>query len=842
MNLSELKAGEKAYISKVKGRGAFRKRITEMGFIKGKEVEVIKNAPLRDPIEYRLMNYDVSLRRSEARLVSVLSKTELSQSKPNGQFLGVIDDETLKHNAEEKGKTIDIAFVGNPNSGKTTIFNHASKSREKVGNYGGVTVESKAARFELDGYTFNIVDLPGTYSLTAYSPEELFVRKHILSEYPDIVINVIDASNIERNLYLTTQLIDMDIKVIIALNMYDELQAKGDKFDHNMLGKMLGIPITPTVGARGRGIINLFRKAIEVYEDRDPLVRHIHIHYGKTIERSIKKIQDEIWKNTSLTDKVSSRFYAIKLLEKDESTQFSLSKLSTYKNIKLIVDREIDILEKDFQDDTESMIADAKYGFISGALRETYHENKLKRKTKTETEIIDTFLTHKIFGLPIFLFFMWLMFYSTFTFGIYPMQLIESGIELLSGLVNNYMPAGMFKDLLTNGIISGVGSVLVFLPNILILFFFISFMEDTGYMARVAFIMDRVMHKIGLHGRSFIPLLMGFGCNVPAIMATRTIESRNDRILTILINPFMSCSARLPVYILIIGAVFPTNPGTWLFVIYGIGIFLAALIAIIFKKVIFKSKEAPFVMELPPYRLPTLKAILKNMWFKGSQYLQKMGGIILIAVILIWAAGYFPLHTEKMAEFDNQILKTQLNYAEQMTALTLHASETDEIENVRAEMTIEVNKIEIQKESYRLENSYIGKMGKWFAPVIKPLGFDWKMGVSLITGAAAKEIVVSTMGVLYQTNDANATNQSLLNKIQTQVHQEGPLKGQIVFTPVVALAFLVFVLIYFPCIAVVAAVKKETGGWKWAAFLAVYTTGLAYILSFLVYQVGSLIY
>lgn len=840
MNLSELKEGEKAFISKVKGRGAFRKRITEMGFIKGKEVEVIKNAPLRDPIEYRLLNYDVSLRRSEARLVSVLSKAELRALHPEGQFLGVIDDETLKNNAFEKGKTIDIAFIGNPNSGKTTIFNHASKSREKVGNYGGVTVDAKTAKFELDGYTFNIVDLPGTYSLTAYSPEELFVRKHILNEFPDIVVNVVDASNIERNLYLTTQLIDMDIKVIIALNMYDELQAKGDKFDHEMLGKMLGIPIIPTVGSRGRGIINLFRKAIEVYEDKDPIVRHIHIHYGKMIERSILKIQDEIWKNSSLTDKVSSRFYAIKLLEKDETAHDTLKEFPGYQGIKQVSDKEIEILEKDFQEDTEAMITDARYGFISGALRETYHENKLKRKTKTETEIIDTFLTHKIFGLPIFLFFMWLMFYCTFTFGEYPMAWIESGIGLFNGLVVKWIPHGMFKDLLTDGIISGVGSVLVFLPNILILFFFISFMEDTGYMARVAFIMDRVMHKIGLHGRSFIPLLMGFGCNVPAIMATRTIESRNDRILTILINPFMSCSARLPVYILIIGAIFPTNPGTILFLIYGIGILLAALIAIIFKKVIFKSREAPFVMELPPYRLPTLKAILKNMWFKGSQYLQKMGGIILIAVILIWAAGYFPLNTKKMDQFDQQMLMAENNFKAEIAGLD-QLSQSEEIGQLQGEMTRELNRIEIEKESYRLENSYIGKLGKWFSPVIQPLGFDWKMGVSLITGGAAKEIVVSTMGVLYQSNDVNDSNQSLQEKIRTQVHQEGPKKGQLVFTPVVALAFLVFVLIYFPCIAVVAVVKKETGGWKWATFLAVYTTALAYILSFLVYQIGNLI-
>jgi ferrous iron transport protein B len=840
MNLSELREGEKVFISKVKGRGAFRKRITEMGFVKGKEVEVIKNAPLRDPIEYRLMNYNISLRRSEARLVSVIRRQELIAEESSTAFNGVIDEEILKKKAVEKGKIIDVAFVGNPNSGKTTIFNYATKSREKVGNYSGVTVDSKTAVLKLDGYRINLVDLPGTYSITAYTPEELYVRKHILGSMPDVVINVVDASNLERNLYLTTQLIDMDIKVVIALNMYDEFRKKDDQFDHQLLGKMLGIPIIPTTGSRGRGIVDLFRKVIDVYEDRDPVVRHIHIHYGKPVERILKKIQDEIWKNSGLTDRVSSRFYAIKLLEKDQAVQMNLNRFANYEKINEIATREIENLEKDFQQDTESLITDMRYGFITGALKETYHENKLKPKFKTETEIIDTFTTHKIFGFPIFLLFLWVMFYTTFTAGEYPMQWIEAGIGLLSELFDQFMPDGMLKDLFVNGIISGVGSVLVFLPNILILFFFISFMEDTGYMARVAFIMDRIMHKIGLHGRSFIPLLMGFGCNVPAIMASRTVESRNDRILTILINPFMSCSARLPVYILIIGATFPNNPGTILFSIYALGIILAAIIAIIFKKLIFKSKEAPFVMELPPYRLPTLKAIVKNMWFKGSQYLKKMGGIILIAVIIIWAAGYFPANHEEMDRIDSKYVEKEYELVMQLTTLNPE-KDTLKTRLINEEILLEKQRHKILKEPYRLENSYIGMLGKWFEPVIRPLGFDWKMGVSLITGAAAKEIVVSTMGVLYQVGDEAEISQPLIEKIQTQRHQVGPRKGELVFTPVVAIAFLVFVLVYFPCIAVVAAVKKETGGWKWALFLAVYTTLLAYLLSFVTYQVGSLI-
>ncbi|MDD2631610.1 MAG: ferrous iron transport protein B [Bacteroidales bacterium] len=841
MNLSELKQGEKAFISKVKGRGAFRKRITEMGFVKGKEVEVIRNAPLRDPIEYRLMNYDVSLRRSEARLVSVVAKKSQVNNGNGLPFQGTISDDVLKLKAVEKGKIIDIALVGNPNSGKTTIFNYASRSREKVGNYGGVTVDAKTAHFKLDGYTFNLVDLPGTYSLSAYSPEELYVRKHILGHYPDIVINVIDASNLERNLYLTTQLIDMDIKVVVALNMYDELSAKGDKFDFQALGKMLGIPFVPTIGSKGKGIRTLFRKVIEVYEDRDPIMRHIHIHYGKPMERGIGKIQDEIWKNKSLTDKVSSRYYAIKLLEKDDSAHFSLGKLPNYADISRAAEREIALLEKDFQDDTESMVIDAKYGFIAGALRETFQENRHSRSTRSETELVDNFLTHRLFGFPIFLFFMWLMFYSTFTLGEYPMQWIDAGFGALNQFVSAYMAPGMLKDLLTDGIISGVGSVLVFLPNILILFFFISLMEDTGYMARVAFIMDRIMHKIGLHGRSFIPLLMGFGCNVPAIMATRTIESRTDRILTILINPFMSCSARLPVYILIIGATFPDYPGTVLFGIYGFGILMAALMAVLFKKTIFRNQEAPFVMELPPYRLPTLKAIVRNMWFKGSQYLQKMGGVILIAVIIIWAAGYFPLHKERMAAFDQQIALAEQQHEDQISDLHL-ADDAGRVLQLQHDAQLQITRLQQQKASFRLENSYIGKLGHWFQPAIAPLGFDWKMGVALITGAAAKEIVVSTMGVLYQDSEEGTDSSTLSQKIRHQRYTVGPLEGQPVFSPAVALAFLIFVLIYFPCIAVVSAVKKETGGWKWALFLVGYTTVLAYALSFLTYRIGLLLF
>jgi ferrous iron transport protein B len=813
MKLSQLKDNEEGIITKIRGRGAFRKRITEMGFVKGKKVTVVKNAPLKDPIEYSIISYEVSLRRSEASLIEVITKEEAINLEIN-KYNGTISEEILKTTAHRKGKEINIALIGNPNSGKTSLFNFASKSKEHVGNYSGVTVDSKSVVFKSDDYKINLIDLPGTYSLSAYSPEELYVRKFILSEMPDLVINVVDASNLERNLYLTTQLIDMDIKVVIALNMYDELRKKGDTFDFESLGKMIGIPIIPTISSKGFGIKDLFKKAIDVYEDKDPSVRHIHINYGKDVEQSINKIQSEIKENKKITDRVSSRFYATKLLEKDSSAHFSLSKWENYNAIKDISDKEISKLESLWADDSETIITDAKYGFIAGALKETYKGNINTRRKNTEK--IDRFLTHKYLGFPIFFFFLWFMFQSTFTLGQYPMEGIDYLVNLLSDFINSTMANGPFKDLLVNGIIGGVGGVIVFLPNILILFFFISLMEDTGYMARAAFIMDRIMHKIGLHGRSFIPLIMGFGCNVPAIMATRTIENRQNRLITMLINPFMSCSARLPVYVLIITAFFPNHPGTVLFSIYIFGILTAGLVAIVFKKTIFKSKETPFVMELPPYRVPTLINTTRHMWFKGAQYLHKMGGIILVASVLVWALGYYPVNVDYSKDYTNEIASI-------------------EKQNIKNKSEL-INNLLIEKNSEKQSNSYIGRIGKFIEPVMRPLGFDWKMSVSILSGVAAKEIVVSTIGVLYNANDDdNSTN--LVTRLQSEKDENGNLR----FSPLVAYSFLIFILLYFPCLASITAISKESGSWKWAAFTMFYTTFLAWITSLLIYQIGSLI-
>ncbi len=834
MKLSELKNKERGIIVKVKGRGAFRKRITEMGFVKGKEVKVIKNAPLKDPVEYSILGYEISLRRSEASLIEVITPEE-ARDFSVVDYKAKVSEEILRISARERGKNINVALVGNPNSGKTTLFNHASRSKEHVGNYSGVTVDSKKATFKQSGYTFHITDLPGTYSLTAYSPEELYVRNYIFHELPDVVINVVDSSNLERNLYLTTQLIDMDVRVVLALNMYDELSTSGDELDTDKLAKLLGFPIVPTVSSKGEGISKLFEKVIEVYEDQSTVERHIHINYGNDVEENIKKIQSNIKipENYFLTDKISSRFLAIKLLEKDKESWRIIDHSHNPIEIRKYAEKGIARIQDQFQEDSETIMTDAKYGFIAGALKETLKINKLNRY-KT-SDIIDAFITHKVWGFPIFLGFMWLMFQATFRLGAYPQKWIEYLVGWMQTLIAENMQAGMLKDLLINGILDGVGGVIVFLPNILILFFFISLMEDTGYMARVAFIMDKIMHKIGLHGKSFIPLLMGFGCNVPAIMATRTIESRNDRLVTMLINPLMSCSARLPVYVLIIGAFFANNAGTILFLIYFLGILLAAVVAIILKKFFFKSKDVPFVMELPPYRLPTLKATFRHMWNKGSQYLKKMGGVILVAAIIIWALGYFPRQPELEKKYKDKIESTMGCYNDKLTLIPAEKQQIrDSLKKIEEK---KLKKIKAELSNTKQKNSYIGQLGKAIEPVITPLGFDWRMGVSIVSGIAAKEIVVSTLGVLYQAESSSTAD--LKEKLQNTRYSYGKRKGEKVFTPVVAISFIFFILIYFPCIAVIAAIKSESGSWKWALFTIVYTTSLAWLVSFITYQVGS---
>ncbi|MFO7616089.1 MAG: ferrous iron transport protein B [Bacteroidales bacterium] len=818
MNLEELLPGQRGIIIKVRGRGVFRKRLLEMGFIPGKRVEVIKSAPLRDPVEFRILDSNVSLRRAEARQIEILAEDilpamesqvpvddsmHLARPRQRRRRLGrrfhsphnPWDEQqdghwNRNHSRELRGRgsrpipPIEVALVGNPNCGKTSIFNIASHSREHTANYSGVTVDSKEANLHYGGYSFRLTDLPGTYSLTSYSPEELFVIRHLTGKQPDVVINVVDATNLERNLYLTTQLIDMDLPVVMALNMFDEFEEHGDRINHSYLGKLLGIPIVPTVGSTGKGVDKLFTKVIAVSELREKTTRHIHIVYNPEIEISIKRIQDRIWQAPGFSGLFSSRFIAIKLLERNHDLLKLLDELDQPGEIINLAEQEIARIEGLHTEDIETLISDSRFGFIAGALKETLTRAESRGRPENQTTRIDRILTHKWLGFPIFLLFLWVMFQSTFNLGQYPVGWIEGGVAALSKWVFNGLAPGMLRDLLVDGIIGGVGGVLVFLPNILILFLFISFMEDTGYMARVAFIMDKLMHLIGLHGKSFIPLIMGFGCNVPAILATRTIENRGDRLITMLILPLMSCSARLPVYILVAGLVFPGQAGNTIFLLYLTGVALSILLALLFKSTIFRKKETPFVMELPPYRIPTTKAVMKHMWFRSQMYLRKMGGVILVASVIIWALGYFP----------------------------------------RSEGT----------KSEQLEASAIGRIGHFIEPVLSPLGFDWKMSVALLSGVTAKEVVVSTLGVLYQDEDTNA---SMQERMMASKHTKGKLSGQPVYSARAALAFMLFVLIYVPCIAVLVAIRRESGSWKWSILMVILTTALAWGISWIGYQV-----
>ena len=562
LKLSDMPTGGECVVVKVHGHGSFRNRIVEMGFVRGVRVKVVKNAPLHDPIEYELMNTHISLRRSESELIEVVGYAVESEAGFNGTFT----EEEFAKQVAEKSKTINIALVGNPNCGKTSFFNRATGLREKVGNYSGVTVDAKKGVFHHKGYTINLVDLPGTYSITEYTPEEIYVREYVTGTHPDMVLNVVDATNLERNLFLTTQLIDMNIRVIMALNMFDELTRGGDTLDYDQLGRLLGIPIIPTTASKGIGVEEVLDKIIEVFEDRAEESRHVHINYGQDIEAAITRIKETVLPNREATDAYTPRYIAIKLLEDDRLMKEYLQRVPNYPQIEETARRERQSLERAYKEDVGTIIINAKYGFVRGALKETFHAGE-KEKRQLSTAI-DTLLTHRWLGFPFLIVFMWVMFEATFTLGAYPQEWIEAGVGALGEWVASVVPEGPLNDLLVDGIISGVGGVIVFLPNILILFFFISLMEDTGYMARAAFMLDRLMHKIGLHGKSFIPLLIGFGCSVPAIMATRTLESRRDRIVTMLITPFMSCSARLPVYILLVSAFFPNRQGLVLLSIF----------------------------------------------------------------------------------------------------------------------------------------------------------------------------------------------------------------------------------------------------------------------------------
>lgn len=812
MRLSDLKPGETGVITKILGHGAFRKRVMEMGFVKGREVTMVLNAPLQDPVKYSLMDYEVSLRKAEAQLIEIIPLEEWEKRIEDKLHIDVEagDSDNI---SVPKDKIINIALVGNPNCGKTSIFNIVSGAHEHVGNYAGVTVGAKAGTMKYKGYQFNIVDLPGTYSLSAYSPEELYVMRYLREETPDIIVNVVVASNLERNLYLTSELIDMNRSMVIALNMYDELEKSKSVLEYEQLGKMLGVPVVPTKASTGWGIDRLLDTVIEVYELRSPDTRHIHIKMRPEVEEGVRMLIDSFKQDHSLSPKFSPRYLAIKMLEKDPEVERMLKDYPNYNKWSEIRDKANQKIEESLGDDANAIIAAEKYGFIQGALAETFQSGE--ERSEHSTKIIDTFVTNKLFGFPIFLLVMWLMFWATFQIGSYPMEWIEMFVSWISSKIGIYMADGPFKELLLDGIIGGVGGVVVFLPNILILYAFISFMEDSGYMARVAFIMDKLMHKMGLHGKSFIPMIMGFGCNVPAIMSTRIIESQSSRIITILINPFISCSARIPIYVLLCGAFFP-HYGAWVFTgLYLLGVIIAVITAKLLRKFWFKADETPFVMELPPYRMPTAKATIRNMWAKAKQYLQKMGGVILVASVIIWALSYFPHYgAEDVPENYYEKSLAEMPYS------TIESSDNSKME-------------ELVANEYQQENSILGHIGKFVQPVMEPMDFGWKTCCSLLAGCAAKEVVVSTLGVLYVGDD---DAELLADRLKTP----SKTTGEAPFNSATALAFMVFVLLYFPCVASVTAIVKETGSWKYGLFSILYNTIVAWVLSLVTYKIALL--
>ncbi len=786
MRLSDLTTGQSAVIVKILGHGAFRKRVMEMGFVKGHTITAVLAAPLRDPVKYSIMGYEVSLRRAEASMIEVMPLEEAAIPGAGSAAASprMIDDADPARRREFEGKshTINIVLIGNPNCGKTSLFNVASGAQEHVGNYSGVTVGSKSGTFRHGGYTFNIVDLPGTYSLSAYSPEERFVRRYLRDNNPDVIVNVVDGSNLDRNLYLTTELIDMDHSMVIALNMYDELRAAGTVFDFEAMGKLIGVPVVPTVSRTGEGISRLFDTIIDVYEQRDPRVKHVHVHLGPDIEAALTSIKDAIKADKTVDQHFSARYLAIRLLENDPEAEEIVARGADGASIINARDNALAALARQLPgDDVGSLIAGEKYGFIAGALAET---RKLAADRKESvTSMIDALVTNRLFGFPLFILVMCFIFWATFYVGQYPADWIQEGVDALAGFVDARMPAGPLKSLLANGVIGGVGGVIVFLPNILILFFFISFMEDSGYMARAAFIMDRLMHKIGLHGKSFIPLVMGFGCNVPAVMAARSIESASSRAITVLITPFMSCSARLPVYVLLVGTFFSAHAAIVFLAMYLIGVIVAALTARMLRRFFFKTDETPFVMELPPYRVPALKTSLRHMWWKGREYLKKMGGIILLASVIVWALDYFPLRSQEDDARD----------------------------------------------------SYLESIGKAVSPATEPLGFSWRATVAAVAGVPAKEIVVSTLGVLY-TGSEEATDQSLSARLTSVM--PGAEKPD--FDPASALSFMIFILLYCPCTATVIAIVKETRSWRYGTFTVLYNTAVARLAAFGAYRLALL--
>ena len=747
----------------------------------------------------------------------------------------------------------NIAIAGNPNCGKTTIFNSLTGARQHVGNWPGVTVERKSGHYTFSDNKFDVIDLPGTYSLAAFSAEETIARQHLLDDDPDVVVNIIDASNLDRNLFLTTQLIELGRPLVIVLNMMDMAGEKGLEIDSDTLATLLGAPVVPVIGRTGEGIELLKEKIFRVATEVSQKSRSIDVIYPRDIENEIQKISKLV--DAGGLQNRKSRWTSVKLMESDKQTRDEVRELENGAAILEQANVSVNRIEQLFNDTSRAALSHARYGFIQGAIRECVVEN-LKDATDYSRQI-DRVLTNRWLGLPIFALFMWLMFKITYDVGSFPMDWIDSGVVGLMNFFNTALPESMFSNLLVDGIIGGVGAIAVFLPNIFILFFIIAMLEDSGYMARVAFIMDRVMHNIGLHGKAFIPMVMGFGCNVPAIMGTRILESRRDRILTVLINPFMSCSARLPVYVLVAGAFFPEHAATVIFSMYILGIVAAIGTGKLFSKTILKGMSKPFVLELPPYQRPTARSLAIHTWERGYLFIQKMGSVILVGSILVWALGYFPREVELDRDYQVEMQSTTESYNVQLGELKSKYDASVELSRtnyhsqmLRYEQSSEFLTLVTQYDSLRLKldkqkqtniyllkqeelgeitsKKWIGRLGKIFEPLIAPLGFSWREGVALITGFVAKEIVVSTYGVLFGVGaDVDEANQGVISGLRNSG-----------MTPLVALSFLVFTLLYTPCLATVAAIKRETGTWSYTIFSIVYSVSLAYSLAYLVGFLG----
>lgn len=765
--LNSIKMGCWVKVVSLSGGRNAEKKLTEMGLYPG---EVIK-----------LLNYS-----ADGPTTILVKGTKLAIGHRMADMIFV--DEDIHRKTVQKRLT--VALAGNPNSGKSTIFNYLTGSRQHVGNYPGVTVEKKEGKATFKNYVINFVDLPGTYSLSAYSEDEVVARDFVLNERPDVIVHIVDSSNLERNLYLFTQLLELEMPIVLAMNMSDIVDKKGHKIDYELLSALLGVPIVKTVGSKNVGLDKMLDVIADVYEGKVDC-KNIRIDYGEEIEQELGKIVEMLSALEKPMKGYSPRWLAVKLLESDPAIISLIEKHSQGKEILAQAIEGRRHLKQHFSDDAEVFIAERRYGFISGACTQSVVSNVEIRHDISDK--IDKVILNRFLGIPIFAIVMYAIFEFTFTFSAPVVDWFGNVFDKISESLTAVLPEGLFQSFIVDGIIGGVGGVLGFFPLVLFMFFAIAFFEDSGYMARAAFVMDKLMSKFGLHGKSFLPLMISTnGCAVPGILATRTLESKKDRLITMMVTPFMICGAKLPIFALFIGAFFPSDQGpNIMFLMYAFSIALAFTSAWILKKFIFKGDSAHFVMELPPYRIPTLQGLLLKMWERGWLYLQKAGTTILLISVIMWAGFTFPEHKGPQ-DASNAVIASQ-----------------------------------------QLEYSYIGRFGKTIEPLVKPLGFDWRGGVALISGVAAKEVVVSTLGTMYSLGAEDVENAEPLKL---------SLQNDPVWTPLSAMAFLMFCLIYMPCVVAMSVFFKESGSsWKWTGFLIFWTTVMAWIFSFIVYQGGLLL-